>query len=141
MADHRPDTPSMSRHKRQFAWQVLVPVILFTLVIIALAVFIGFLASNGSAVFTPLAEGSTIWLVIPVMGFALALLALLVAMIYGMAKLLQVTPRFTQKTQEILQKIETGARKVTDGAVKPIVLVNEGWAAVKRVFKFGRRAA
>jgi len=63
------------------------------------------------ATFTPTgnvtrwAAVSTIWIIIPVMIFMLIGLALLVAMVYGMRRLLQITPDYTGAAQEYVLRI------------------------------------
>jgi|WetSurMetagenome_2_1015567.scaffolds.fasta_scaffold48496_2 hypothetical protein len=128
----RVETHSMKDHRRQFAWQILVPVIVAAIIVIAAAVFI---ATRGTSVTTSWADVSIIWLVLPFLFFAFVLIGILGFLIYGIARLLGIIPVYSRKTQEVLVSISMGARKVTDGSIKPIVWINQAGAVLKRVFK------
>jgi phosphate/sulfate permease len=129
MANQRPvDRPTVRTHKRQFAWQILVPFLVMAGLIIAGAV----LAVAGGAPQTGVwADVSAIWLLAPVLVFALAILIIVVTAIYGMAKLLQVLPHYTGKAQGIFDQLSAGTRKVADGTTKPFVWFRQAEAVIK----------
>ena len=66
---------------------------------------------------------------------ALVLVILLSALIFGIAKLLQVTPRYTGKTQDFFVLISGWTRKIGDGATKPFVWFKQAGAVIKSIFK------
>ncbi len=133
MTDPQPgDTPSVRLHKRQFAWQILTPILVVTAVIIAAAVL---LATGGAADVRGWADVSIIWIIAPLLAVALLFIVVLGLLIYGIAKLLQVTPRYTAKAQFYTAAAAGVVRKVADGATKPVVWVRQAGAVIKSIFK------
>jgi hypothetical protein len=128
----RIDSPSIRQHKRQLAWQIIVPVSVAAAIIIAAAVFV---TTRGSAVDRPAADISLMWLIMPFLILALILLTLVVGLIYGAYKLHQVTPKYTGKVQVVLYKVQSGARKVSDGAASPFIWIDQAGAVLKHIFK------
>ncbi len=126
------DSPTVKNHKRQFVWQILIPVIVLALLVITAAVF---LATGGVSVTRPWADVSLMWMIMPMLFLAFFLLVVVGFMIYGVAKLLKITPIYSTKVQQTLYVVRDGARKVTDGSVKPILWVNQAAAAIKKIFK------
>ena len=133
MANEPPvDRPTIRAHKRQFAWQILVPFLVMAGLIIAGAVLV---VTGGAPRTGVWADISVIWLLAPALFFALAFLAIVITTIYGMAKLMQVMPHYTGKAQGIFALLSTGTRKVADGAAKPFVWFQQAGAAIKSIFK------
>lgn len=126
------DRPTISAHMRQFAWQILVPFLVMAGLIIAGAV----LVVTGGAPRTGIwADVSLIWLLAPALFFALAFLVIMITIIYGMAKLLQVIPHYTVKAQGIFARISARTRKVADGTTKPFVWYQQAGAVIKSIFR------
>jgi len=128
----RIDTPSVKLHKRQFAWQVLVPVIVFAAVIIAAAVLV---VTRGAATDRVVADISIMWLIVPVLILSLVLMVLVGGLIYGMAMLTKIVPTYTGKFQSFLVSVQSGARKIADGTAKPFIWIDQTGAAIKAIFK------
>jgi hypothetical protein len=125
------ETPSVRAHKRQLAWQILVPFFVVTALILVVAVLVAAGATDTRA----WADVSTIWLIAPILIFALFFAALLGFLIYGIARLLQVTPRYTGKAQDFFALLSTWARIIADGATKPFVWFQQARAVLKSIFK------
>ncbi len=119
-------------HKRQFAWQILVPLLLVTALVIAVAVLISIRAASTTRTW---ADVSTIWLILPMLVLALFFVIVLGFLIYGIAKLLQVTPNYSGKAQDFLVQLSGWTRKVADGTVKPFVWAHQAGAILKSIFK------
>jgi len=129
MADQKtPDSPTLRNHKRQFAWQIVVPFLVMAGVIIAGVVLV---VSGGSKQTGVWADVSIIWMLIPLLVLALFLAAVLGLLIYGMAKLTQIMPRFTGRAQGFADAVSVGARKVADGSAKPVMWVHQVGAVIK----------
>jgi hypothetical protein len=132
MANQLPeDRPTIRAHNRQVAWQILVPVLVMTVIIIAGAVLV---TTGGRARSSVWADISVIWLLIPVLSVALGLLVVLITIIYGMGKMLQIIPRYTWKAQGIFNRVSRGTRRVADGTTKPFFWLKEAWAVIKSIF-------
>ncbi len=125
-------TPSYQLHRRQFIWQILAPILIVAILVIAASVFAATRNENQASVW---ADISLIWLIIPAFFFALILFILLIGLIYAMAMLLKVTPTYTQQLQELIrlaaQKIESAA----DATAKPIFFLEGISASVRRFFR------
>ncbi|MBE3119900.1 MAG: hypothetical protein IMZ50_14245 [Candidatus Atribacteria bacterium] len=126
------DRPTVCAHKRQLAWQILVPFLVMAGLIIAGAVLV---VTGGAPRTGVWADVSLIWLLAPALFFALAFLVIMITIIYGMAKLLQIMPRYTGKAQDIFARLSAGTRKVADGATKPFVWFRQAGAVIKSIFR------
>jgi hypothetical protein len=125
-------TPTVRLHKRQFAWQILAPFLVMTALIIAAAVWV---VSGGASGTRTWADVSIIWILAPLLIFALLFVIVLGLLIFGIAKLTQVTPRYTGKAQHFFALLSAGTRKIADGAAKPFVWYQQAGAIIKTIFK------
>jgi hypothetical protein len=133
MDNPRPaDSLTVRAHKNQFAWQILVPLLIFTAIILAVAVLIGTGTSNGNRT---LADISTIWLIIPLLLFALFLTFVLGGLIYALARILKIIPTYTGKVQNFIARLASGAVTLADGIAKPIVWSQQAGAVLKKIFR------
>lgn len=134
--------PSQRRHKRQRFWQILLPVILGGLITLSVAVL---MAATIAGVPTGLnesqgADTSLIWIIIPLMLAALVFALILMGLIYGIAKLLNILPGYAQLVQYYVRlaadKIQSGAKQ----APAPIIKLESLSASVGAFFTalFGR---
>jgi len=121
----------MRAHRRQLAFQILLPFFVVT----AFILFVAVLVATGATATRTWADVSTIWLVAPMLAFALLFVVVLGFLIYGIARLLQVTPRYTGKAQDIFALLSTWARIIADGATKPFVWFQQAGAILKFIFK------
>ena len=126
------DRPTIRAHKRQFSWQILMPFLVMAGVIIAGAVLI---VKGGATRTSVWADVSVIWLLIPALFLALALMVLVITIIYGMVKLLQILPRYIGKTQDMITRLSAGTRKLADGSTKPFFWFKQAGAVVKSIFR------
>ena len=133
----RPVHESYQRHRKELAWQIILPVLLTSLLIIALIVLIYFATFRDGGDVARWAAISTIWIVIPIMIGMLIFLALLVGIIYSLAKLLNITPTYTGIAQDYVYKAAGYIKRGADMVVKPIMQL-EGIVASINAF-FGRK--
>ena len=124
---------SYKRHRRQRASQIILPAVLVTLVFIALVVLVILSTANGTGDVGRWAAVSTIWISVPVCAMGLVFLALLGGMVYLMGRLLGVAPRYTNKAQNFVHKLEIRIRRLADTAVKPVFAVNGLGATIKAI--------
>ena len=135
-------SPSYRQHRRQRFWQILLPLILGSLFALAVAVLMvmtiagattGLNASQG-------ADAALIWIIIPLMLAAFLFTVILIGMIYGIAKLLNILPGYTMLVQHYVAwaaaKIQLGLKQ----APAPIVNLESIGAGVSAFFAalFGR---
>ncbi len=118
-------------HRRQVLWQITIPFILGLIILIALAVGSVFLSSGAISRWASI---SLIWLILPNLLFTLIFIAILGGILFGVIKLIGVTPRLFNRLHELLDKVQQAAEKIGNTAAKPVITVY-GWAAaVKAVF-------
>lgn len=133
MVDRKtPDSPTVLKHKHQFTWQILVPFLVMAGLIITGAVFA---VTGGPKQARVWADVSIIWMLAPMLGFALLITVVLGSLIYGMAKLTQITPHYTGRAQEFAVTVSAGTHKVADGATKPIFWFQQAGATIKSLFQ------
>jgi hypothetical protein len=125
-------SPSIRAHKRQLAWQIIVPFLVVLALILAVAVLITTRTGSASRTW---ADISTIWLIVPMLALALLIFILLGFLIYGVAKLLQVTPRYTGKTRDFFSLLSGRTRSMADGTAKPIIWFRQAGAILKSIFR------
>jgi hypothetical protein len=130
-----PDRPTMRAHKRQFTWQILAPMILVGLAGLAASGFVIADAISVQSQTRVWADVSAIWLIAPALFFALAFLAILLFVIYGMAKLLQAIPPFMNQVQGFFTRLSTGTHKFADATTKPIFWFRQAGAALRSIFR------
>lgn len=135
--ESRPTSPTIRLHKRQVAWQIIIPFVLMAAAIIAAAVLVSFGEATPTALWR---DVSLIWLLIPMLVLALILMILLGFLIYGLMRLKKAAPRATARAQELTLIGAQGVRKFADGAAKPFIWLDEVGAAIRSVFKHQRRS-
>ena len=132
----RPDRASFLKHKRETNRQILLPVILSTLLIVALFILVAYSTFTPSGDVARWAAISTIWIVIPLMVFLLIVLMMLAGMVYGMQRLLKTAPDYTGLAQEyvlkITARIQQYAAEITDRVIRFRTWVDTIQAFLKR---------
>jgi Na+-transporting methylmalonyl-CoA/oxaloacetate decarboxylase gamma subunit len=129
------ERPPIRAHKRQFTWQILMPMALVVLAGLVAGGFVIANAASGQEQVGVWADISVIWLIVPALFFALAFLAILVMIVYGMTRLLEALPPYTSKAQGIFNQVAGGVRKLADGTVKPVFWLRQAGATLKSIFK------
>lgn len=130
----QPIHESYKRHRRELVWQIILPVALTALLIVVLIVLINIATFNQGGDVGRWAAVSTIWIVIPVMVAGLILLALLVALVYLMKRLLGITPTYTGMAQDFIHKAAAYLKRGTEMAVKPVLFLDGIGASIKAFF-------
>ena len=131
-----PKTASYQRHRRQSFWQIIAPVgfgTLLVLVILALVILRAVGTDAGGHV-SQWADTSLIWLIPPVLLFALVLTLVLVEMIYLLARLLKIVPGFTFKVQYYVGLVSDYVDSFADKVAAPIIAVKSAGATVSALF-------
>lgn len=130
----QPVHESYKRHRKELTWQILLPVILSALLFVALIVLINIATFNQGGDVGRWAAISTIWIVIPVMVAGVVLLALLVALVYLMKRLLGITPTYTGLAQDYVHLAASYIKRGTEMAVKPVLFLDGIGVSVKAFF-------
>ena len=125
-------TASYQAHKRDFIWQILVPIIVALILVIVASVAV---AMGCDASTSRWADASTIWIIIPLLVFAFISFIILGGIIYGMAKLLDITPIYTQKLTVLIRLAAEKIEDIADASAKPIFFAEGISASIKSFFR------
>lgn len=121
----RSQHPSYIKHRRQMWTQIILPVLLAALLMLGLAVLAGISTLGGSSEAGRWAAVSTMWLVLPFMAFGIILIILLAALTYLVASLKRLIPPYSSQVQRFFFRIEGGAKRAAQAAVRPVLLFRE----------------
>jgi hypothetical protein len=118
----QPERESYIKHRRDATRRIILPIVLFTVLIAAIAVLTGVAAAGSNPGVSLWADIATIWVVIPLMFMMLVITALLMGIVYGLARLLKVSPHYTGLAQAYVfwfsAKISIWLDKLTDPVVE-----------------------
>lgn len=131
-----PEHYSYQLHRKQRNTQIILPIILSAVLLVGLVVLISISTFKQGGDVGRWAAISTIWIIIPVLLAGLILLAILIGLIYLMARALQGLPYYTRIAQDYVYKARGYIIRGADMAVKPILAL-DGWLESIKAF-FGR---
>ena len=115
----RPQHPSYRLHRKQAAWQIILPIVLAGLILIGATslILVGTFRDNGDV--GRWAAISTIWLTIPVMIGGLVVLALFVGLAWAVGKAIGFLPPYTFKAQTFVTEMEARVKQGVSYAYRP----------------------
>lgn len=131
----RPEHYSYLLHRKQRVTKIIMPVVISALAFVGLIVWISFATFNQGGDVGRWAAISTIWIAIPVMLAGLIFLAVLVGLIYLMARAIGGLPYYTGITQKYVFKAEAYIKRAANMAAKPIIAINGWLEAIKAFFE------
>ncbi|PWH17637.1 MAG: hypothetical protein DDG59_07875 [Anaerolineae bacterium] len=121
-----PNPITTQNHRRESLYQIILPFLGATLLLIG----IGFLLGKATSFNTAQgAEIALIGLILPTMVFGLIFLALTIGLIVGLAKLLRNLPIYTRSAQDFVRLVSQKTKQVADGSVEPIIRL-QAWLAI-----------
>lgn len=130
----KPVHSSYKAHRKQLLWQIILPVAVTGLLIVALIVLVNIATFRQNGDVGRWAAISTIWIVIPIMLAMLIFLAILAGLIYLLGRLLNITPVYTGLAQDFAHKIKGYVRRGADAAAKPILYLDGIMAGINAFF-------
>src|SRR5574342_139468 len=131
----QPIHESYLKHRKQLTWQIVLPVVVASVLLVALIVLINIATFRDNGDVARWAAISTIWIVVPIMIGMLLLLVLLGGLVYLLAKLLDVAPRYTGLAQDYAYRAASGIKRVLDAMVKQIIELQGVLASLREFFK------
>ena len=126
---------SYKRHRRELMWQIILPVVLTSVLLIALIVLINIATFRDGGDVGRWAAISTIWIVIPIIIGLLIVVALLGGLVYLMQKLLNVIPTYTSLAQDYVYLAEGYIKRATEAIIKPVLQLNGILASILAFFE------
>lgn len=124
-----------ARYKKQVIWQIWLPLLLALLGMVAIATLIIVLPAEGRTSINQLANVSTIFVLAPVLGIALVFVVVIGGLIYLVSLALIKLPGIGTKVQAFLAKLTRALKVGADGAAKPFILANGGFASLKKMIE------
>ena len=121
------------KHRKQTFWQIWVPLILSILVVLFLCVLASVAA--GSPAVTEFSQLSTVYLVTPVLIIGFVVLVMVSAVVYGLARLLDILPVYTRMTQDFFRQVAAFVRIWSDKIVRPVLATRTWWAGFEAALK------
>ena len=134
----KPPFNPAQNHRRQFLWQILLPLLLVTLLVLTSAVLAAVDAAPGNVPTGQWAAISLIWLIAPVIAGLLIFMALTAGFIFLLAKLLRITPVYTRLAHLYVQIFAVRFTVILDRICEPFIRVQSwqaGWRKFWRSFK------
>jgi len=125
-------TRSHRAYKRASFWQIIFPMIVVVLIFVVVSVLT---TSSGTETLGKWASVSTVWLSLPVIVFLLVNLLILAGLIYGVAKLLDITPIYTHKLTGYIHLVGEKIASLADSAAEPIIKYEGFFASVRSIFR------
>ncbi len=131
----KPIHESYLRHRRQRTTQIILPVALAVLLCIAMIVLINIATFQQNGDVGRWAAISTMWIALPVFIMGLVFLALLVGIIYLLARLLGIAPTYTSKAQDFIRRLAIRIQRIADVTVKPVIYLDGVGASIKALLR------
>lgn len=127
---------TQARHRREVFWQITLPVLVGVAISLALiALAIGAVPAQASI----WADISTIWLITPALIAGVIFLAITVASIYLVVKLIQVLPGYAFRIYGFLLLVNDQVRQVSDRLVEPILRIEGFKSSARALARKARR--
>jgi len=117
------DHLSYQLHRKQVWQQILLPILFSVLVFVAVIVLTSIATFRDNGEVGRWAAMSTIWLLLPVLVAALVFLIILIALIVLILRLTKLIPQYSYQAQVIFHRIEGGAKRISQMAHKPMLLM------------------
>jgi hypothetical protein len=127
----RPERKSYVKHRRDVTRQIILPVVLTSLVGFFFAVLASLGAARGGAEVSLWADISLIWLIIPMMLLALIIMALTIGIVYGLNRLLKISPHYTGMAQTYALWFSDQVEIWTDKLIDPVIRI-KSWLELFR---------
>lgn len=132
---HPPVHTSYLRHRKEMTWQIVMPIVLSFVILIGIIVLISLATFRANGDVERWAAISTIWIVIPILIGLLIFLALLIGIVYLLARLLHITPKYTGLAQDYVYLAKGYVDRALDTIVKQVVEVEGVIAKIQKFFE------
>jgi hypothetical protein len=127
-----PNPVTAYAHTRQVWLQILLPLIVFCLAILVLAVSVSL---TGNDQVTRFSDISLIFLILPTVIVGVVILSLFGLGIFLMARFLKIIPAYTNLVQIYIDRFSKMVTKLSDRSASPIFFVESTAASLKAVFR------
>ena len=126
------ETPAAKAHKQQRFWQIIFPVVVFSVIMLAGLVFLIIRNGRYSPGISEISGAAAVLIILPVLFIALVNLVLLVGIIYGLVKLKPMIPPKGLKVLQFMENARWNIRKGADISVQPILSLRQNSEKTKQ---------
>jgi hypothetical protein len=130
-----PQHYSYLQHRKERTTQIVLPVAIAAVLMIALIVLISLVTFNSNGDVSRWAAISTIWIIIPILLAGLILLAILIGLIYLMARAVSALPTYTAIAQDYVYKARAYIIRGADMVAKPVIALDGFVEKIKAFFE------
>ena len=124
-------TISYQAHKQEYIWQILVPILTASALVLLAVIAI---SSDSSGTVSVWADISAIWIIMPLLLVGGIVFFTLGLLIYGMANLLDIMPKYTQSLNGFVRRASMKITGMADLSTKPIFFVGTISAKITSIF-------
>ena len=128
-------TPAVKSHQKQRFWQIIVPVVLISLLLLAGLVWLILTGGTQTLSLSNLSGAALVLLALPFFLITLVTLVILAGIIFGLSKLKAVIPQAGLTVLQIFEKIRWYMRKGADISVQPLLIFNQNSEKFKEAFR------
>jgi ABC-type microcin C transport system permease subunit YejE len=130
----KPTHETYLKHRRELKWKILAPVVVSLVLCFACSglVYVATFGYGGDV--SLWAEISEIYLAIPTIIMLVILFAVVGGLVFLMARLLSILPRYTFMAQDLSYKMKAYVRRGADAAAKPVIFLDSIGASINRIF-------
>lgn len=143
MQNQRPFQPparnpiTQQKHRHEVFWQITVPLIAGALIIVTIGLTIA--VAGNLAQINKLANVSMIFLIVPAMFFTLIGIAITIASIYGLVRLILVLPYYMRLAQNFMLVVRIRVGRASDAASEPFLRIHSWRASAGQLGRSLRR--
>jgi hypothetical protein len=130
-----PEHYSYQLHRKQRTTQIILPMVISMLALIGMVVLVSLATFKSNGDVGRWAAISTIWIVIPILIAGLILLAILIGLIYLMARALSALPHYTGIAQDYVYMAQNYIVRGANMVVKPFIALGGFTENVKAFFE------
>lgn len=119
-----PEHYSYRQHRKQRTMQIILPVVVSAILMVGLIILISLVTFKSDGDVSRWAAISTIWIIIPVLVAGLITLAILIGLIYLMARALSALPVYTAIAQDYVYLAKSYIIRVADKVAVPVIAID-----------------
>ncbi len=131
-----PHHDSYRLHRRQWWLQIVLPLLIGALILVVAVVGIARAAFQPSGDAERWAAVATMWLLAPLLLIGLLKIPVLIAVIYGLARLLAILPRYTGQAQRLVRQAAQRVKGGADASVKPVFALESFLGSLRRLLRW-----
>jgi hypothetical protein len=119
------------QHKKDVFWQIWLPIGIGAIAFLALGVMAGFSLQTGTESAARWGHIAVMWMIMPVFVAGLMSLLLLIGMIVGVSKIIQIVPKYSNIVLMYSQRLARAIRTLANKSTQPVLIFSSYKAALQ----------